>query len=82
VTLKVGGLELRPLLVESFRMRALTGLLEYASHGSMRRLVCALLMLMRIQCSSIVGLGSYTCLVVSSSQTQQATARHGCTSHV
>jgi hypothetical protein len=42
--------------------------------------VCALLMLMRIQSSSIVELGSCTCLVVSSSQTPQETARHGCTS--
>jgi hypothetical protein len=49
---------------------------------SVSRLVCALLMLMRIQSNSIVGLGSCACLVVSSSQTQQETARHGCTSHV
>ena len=62
-------LELRPFLVESFLLRALTGLLEYASHGSVSRLVCALLMLMRVQSSSIVELGSCTCLVVSSSQT-------------
>jgi hypothetical protein len=44
--------------------------------------VCALLMLMRVQSSSIVELGSCTCLVVSSSQTPQETARLGCTSHV